>query len=532
MFTSKINCMSQSRLLNKKTILASLLLIPISMFWFGTKDVSHSVTTDIDETIYEVDHPFTTQATNLLKASSTTDKLESRLNKYDITYALDEVLLSEGLAIESDMTINHAGVNIPMTTYDPETKIGYLLIDYDRLGAGLSDKTLGKAKNIKQCKIDFLNFIDQGVELYFDNEEKFLDDVFGKVDEELDAQTYEEQQWTFFQKYQEQLKNGVDSNTAIMTYTESMTKINNLPRMYIYDSILRDWQFYGSRKRSKSDLVKSYGQEIRAQLSSFSTYGDKREYLEIVLPEYKKKLVVEYLSTKDTKSLYDEWKLSAADVIEEPDRFFAFTGMIDNIRIYDPTSELSKRLNAQIIEVVIENDSKEWWNRSRAIFDLFNVNQDPGLFSKTSYKNLLADILTEINYTKWPNRYEEIKNHGDKENISLNELNSLGRLAIKNGIYVAPISILDDLMIYDMEEDKYLAELAHLREKISQSKNKTKRKELQKELLELSQYRAAEYPKIRAKAKAKSIAKLKESMCSYIDWARYQASIWKGDENA
>ena len=517
--------MDVSQLLNRKSLLVSIVaIVIIAIAFLYTKTPSALIEIEeIDNVIYEVDHSFTANATNLIEANSTKEKLKSRLNKYDIKFALDEVLLSEGLSIESNIIINQGGVNIPVSTFNSKMNIGYLLIDYDRLGEGLSNVKLGKAKTLKQCEIDFLKLIDLGVELYFEDEEKFLNDVFGKEGEIEEGPTYEEKQFSYFMIYQKALETGVDTSTAVLAYTDAMTKIGPRPPIRVYDSVLRDWNFYGKRSRSKSELVVVYGQEIRAQLASFSTFGDKREYLEIILPELKKKLEVGYLSSKDKKSLYDEWKLSAAQLIEEPERFFGFTGMIDNIRIYDPTSELSGRLNEQIIEVVIETDSKEWWNRSNAIFALFNVNQDPGLFSKISYKNLLADILSENDYSKWRNRYNDITNHGDKENISLKELKSLNRLAIKNGIYIAPVSVLDDRMIYDMEEEKYLESLASLRAQISVSKSKSERKELQEGLLELSQYRATQYVKIRHEAKAKSIVKLQADMCDYIQWAKNQA---------
>jgi hypothetical protein len=521
--------MSGSQLLNKKTLLVSILLISISIFWFGMKDSSIVAMDEIDTTVYEVDHSFTTDATNFLKENSTTDKLESRLNKYDIKYALDEVFLSEGFAVDSDMTIHHGGVNIPVSTFDPKTNIGYLFIDFDRLGEGLSDKKLSKSKTLKDCEIDFMKLIDQGVELYFDDSETFLDDVFGKEDEVEEEPSYQEQRDSYFKIYQKELRNGIDTFTAVMNYTESMADVQ--PEFIILDSVLDDWNFYGIRSRSKSELVNIYGQEIRIQLASFSTYGDKSEYLEIILPELKKKLEVEYLLSKGSRSLYEEWKLSAAQMIDEPDRFFGFVGMIENIRIYNPTDELTKRLNEQIIEIVIETDSKEWLNRSNAIFTLFNVNEDPGLFSKLSYKELLTDILSNKNYSKWNKRYSEITNLGDKENITLKELNSLNRLAIKNGLFIAPISILDDRMIYDMEEEKYLENLANLRAQISESESKPERKELQKELLELSRYRATEYVKIRHEAKAKSIVKLQADMCDYIQWAKNQEDKRKSGES-
>jgi hypothetical protein len=522
--------MNVSQLLTRKLLLVSIIAIIGIVFLYSKTPSSEIKIQEIDNIVYEVDHPFTTEATNLLKTNSTTDKLESRLNKYDIKYALDEVLLSEGFDIDSDITINRAGVNIPVSTFDRKTNIGYLLLDYDRLGEGLSDEKLSKTKTLKQCEIDFLNLIDQGVELYFDDEEKFLDDVFGKVGEDHDKPTYEELRDSHFKTYQEALDSGVDRYKAIKVYSEAMADIR--PQFLIYDSVLDDWNFYGKNKRSKSELVKLYGEEIRTQLKSFSTYGNQREYLELVLQEFKKKLEVEELTSKESKSLFDEWKLSAAEMLEEPDRFFGFANMIDNIRLYRPTQVLTKRFNEQIIEIVIETDSKKWWNRSKAIFALFNVNEDPGLFSKQSYKTLLADILSNKNYKDWVERYDEIKELSDKENISLKELNSLNRLAIKNGIFIAPISILDDRMIYDMEEEKYLASLSSLRTQIAESKSKSERIELQKELLELSQYRATEYSKIRQEAKAISITKLQADMCDYIQWAKNQIDDQKLRKNA
>ncbi len=522
--------MNVTQLLTRMLLLVSFIAIIAIVFLFSKTPSSDIEIEEIDNVVYEVDHSFTAEATNLLKTNSTTDKLESRLNKYDIKYALDEVLLSEGFDINSDITINRAGVNIPVSTFDTKSNIGYLLIDYDRLGEGLSDEKLGKAKTIKQCEIDFLNLIDQGVELYFEDEEKFLDDIFGKADGKEQEPTYQELQDLHWRTFEESVGNGEERNSAIITYSKAMAEIR--PLYYEYKSVLDDWNFYGKNKRSKSELVKLYGAEIRTQLESFSTYGDRREYLELVLQEFKKKLEVEHLSSKESKSLYDEWKLSAAEMIEEPERLFGFIGMIDNIRIYNPTQELTKRINEQIIEIVIESDSKEWWNRSRAIFTLFNVNKDPGLFSKLSYKTLLTDILSNRNYKNWDERYDEIKELSDKENISLKELNSLNRLAIKNGLFIAPISILDDRMIYDMEEEKYLESLANLRKQIGESKRKSERIELQEELLELSQYRATQYAEIRHEAKAKSIVKLQTDMCDYIQWAKNQMDIRKSNKSA
>lgn len=522
--------MNGSQLLNRKTLFVSLIVIIAIAFLYGKRpslEVELEVT---DHEIYEVDHSFTAEATNLLKENTTTDKLESRLNKYDIKFALDEVLLSEGFTIESDITINESGVHIPVSTFDPKANMGYLLIDYDRLEKGLSDEKLSKAKTLKQCEIDFLKLIDQGVELYFEDSEKFLDDVFGKEIEGEEEPTYDELREINWKKYQDELENGVERYKALETYSDEMAKIR--PLYFVYNSVLEDWNFYGKNKRSKSELVNVYEAEIRSQLESFSTYGNKREYLEIVLQELKKKLEVESISSKESKSLYDEWKLSAARMIEEPDRFYGYIYMIDNIRLYRPTQELTKRINEQLIEIIIEKDWNKWSSRSMAIFKLFNVNEDPGLFSKHSYKMLLADILAEKDFTKWDQRFDEIKELSDKENISLKELNSLNRLAIKNGLYIAPVSVLDDRMIYDMEEDKYLKSLADLRTQIGESKKKTERISLQKELLKLSQYRATQYDKIRQDAKALSIVKLQADMCDYIQWAKNQMDVRRLNKSA
>jgi len=90
---------------------------------------------------------------------------------------------------------------------------------------------------------------------------------------------------------------------------------------------------------------------------------------------------------------------------------------------------------------------------------------------------------------------------------------------------------MDDRMVYDMQEEKYLEELAIKRAEISNSKSKERRKELHDELLELTRYRSTEYEKIKRIAKSKSILKLQADMCTYIDWARYQASIREAGKN-
>lgn len=523
--------MNISQNLTRKRLLVSSIVIIAFAFLYGKITFIAVELEEFDNVTYEADHSFTAEATNLIGVNSVTEKLKSRLNKYDIKFALDEVFLSEGLNIDSDMTINQGGVNIPVSTFDFKTNIGYLLIDYDRLGDGLSSDKLGKEKTLRECEVDFLKFIDKGLELYFDDEEKFLDDVFGSENEEPELESYDEIVQKLWKIVQDSLDNGGDRARAFREYRIEADKYQHLYTER--GSLVTDnWDIYDHNFDGIKKIISVYGTEIRSQIESFSTYGNQREYLEIVLQELKKKLEVEYISSKVSKSLYDEWKLAAAQMIEEPDRYFGFIGMIDNIRLYSPTMELTKQLNKQIIKIIIESDSKKWWAHSNALFALLNENNDPGLFSKRSYKALLADIISNKEYTKWNERYGEIHELGDKENLSLKELKSLDRLAIKNGLFIAPISVLDDRMIYDMGEEKYLENLANLRAQISESKSKPERKERQEELLELSQYRATQYAEIRHEAKAKSIVKLQADMCDYIQWAKNQADRIKKEKSA
>ena len=502
-------------------VVASVFFLLGMVLFFSLSKSGESVTA-LDPIKYQVSHPFSIESTNLLATPSDVDKRKSRLNKYDIAYALDEVLLSEGLKNEPS-AIHNYNINIPVTAYDSESGIGYTLIDYDRLGAGLWTDKLGEGRTLEQCKLDFLKMIDQGIELYFDDNEKFLDEVFGKenVGHVDDEPSYEEIRSAAWAKFQENIDSGKNNRTAFQEYNVTMSEVSHL--FVPYTRLIKDWTYFGDKIKPKNDIVSSYGAEVRAQLMSFGTYGDQRDYLEILLPEVRKKLEVDYLSTKKNKTMFDEWKLSAASMIEEPDRFFGLVSMIDNMRIYSPTPELSTALNAQIFEIIVESDRKMWWKRSHAIFDLFNANENPGLFSKESYKSLLTDILTNGKFNKWKNRYHEINAIGDDENISLSELKSLDALAVQKGIYIAPISILDDRMIYDMEEEKYLDTLAAVRQQITDARSKVERKKLQEQLMGLSQDRSENYNQIRSRAKAKSMSKLKEDMCTYIEWAKNQS---------
>jgi hypothetical protein len=503
---------------HKFLFVAIVLLIIGVVFYYNPPQV-RIPSESLDYIEYEITHPFSIENTNLLKEPAEDAKRKSRLNKYDITHALDEILLSEGLKNEKS-SINRYNLNIPLSAYDMESRIGYILIDYDRLGPGLLANKLSKGLTLEQGKIEFLKMIDQGIELYFDDNEKFLDEVFGKkkkegVDQEL---SYEEVRTKAWFKYQEDIKSNKDNKLAYKEYRATVNEISHL--IVPYNRLIKDWDYFGAKIKPRNEILTAYGEEVRAQLMSFDTYSDQRDYLEALLPEVRKKLEIDYLSSKSEKTMFDEWKLSAADMIEESERFFGLVSMIDNIRLYSPTAELSDALNAHIFEIIAESDRKSWWKHSNAIFDLFNANKHPGLYSKNSYKNLLTDILTRSEYTTWENRYQEINDIGEYENISLEELKSLDALAIQKGIFIAPISILDDRMIYDMKEQQYLDSLDLIRKEINNSKSKEERKKLQEQLMSLSEYRSENYNEIRNKAKAKSIVRLQSDMCKYIEWAK------------
>ena len=522
--------MNQSHLLTKRNLFISLLIITSAVLLYSFQSKLEDKVSYLNSEHYEVDHPFPIEATNLLEKKLDDEEIKSRLNKHDIRYALDEVFRSEGFDIEKNTKINVDNINMPVSTYDRTNNIGYVLMDYDLLGAGLLDDKLGKVQTLENGELDFLKFIDQGVELYFEDDEKFLNDLFGN-DNALDTESYDDIMRELWKSVQEVIDNDGDRQKAFATYRKESDKYMHL-RGERKKSITESWDIYNRKFENAKQIISNFGEEIRAQLKSFSTYDDQREYLELILREFKRKLEIEYLMSKENKSIFDEWKLSAADMIEEPERFFGFAHMVDNIRIYSPTEELSRVLNEHIFEIVVESDRKEWWKRSKAVFELFNANENPGLFSKVSYKVLLADIMSNDKYSKWHKRYHEITSLGDKENISLYELNALNKLAVKNGMYIAPVSILDDRLIYDMEEEKYLDSLAIIRTEINKSKKKEERNELHKKLLEFTAYRASHYNDIRNKAKAKSIAKLQADMCAYIQWARGASEDFVLDKRA
>jgi len=496
--------------------LGIILLIAYLTFSQPTSSVSYS---NIKYEEMDATHPFSIQATNLIESKSEQDSItKSRLNKYDVRYAIDSIFRSKDLGIVNDTCLLFGTMSLPVASYNPEKKIGYIWLDYDRLGAGLMDEKLGNTKSQKRCELEFLNELDIGLEIYFDNKNQFLDDVFGNdsiVKSEAEKQIIR-QEWNLAF---DSLRNNLLTYEDIRLRNEAFNRTNFRTEY----SVLKDWNFFGKTLKRESETVRNFGKEVRSQLKGLKSYSDQKEYLEVVLQDMRKQLEVEYIASNEKKSILDDWKLSAAEVIEEPDRFFGVTKRMDQIRMHWPSQELISALNNQVVQISTSKNSKSWWKHTNALIALFDANKSPSLCSKKRYQKLLADIMNNGEYTKWEDRYHEINELSGKENISLQELKSLNGIAYKSGIYLAPISVLDDRLIYDMKEEEHLQKMDSLRIEIGKTKNKSTRKKLQEELLESSSYRATNYGDIRREAKQKSMDILIKDFNLFIEWAEEEA---------
>lgn len=512
------------RITNAKLFFIGILVVLAALFVGVFYDGNAKANEDnfiFDESIeYPVTHPFPISSTNLpLDTTAQKDKLKSRIGYHDVLHSLFTVFDEEGYKMVGDTTISIGNLTIPVTGYDPIMKVGFLWLDFDRMGEGLLDEKLGQIKNQRQCEIDFLRLLDEGIEIYFDNDTTFIKDVFGEEKETV-SELEKEDIRIEWETAMGQLRAGEtvwgDVNELFMKYQAAFGQRS---------TIMDDWKFFGKTLNHDSETVKQYREEVIPQLKSLKTYADKKEYLEIVLRDFRKKLEVEYLSSQPAKSFLDEWKLSASNMIEEPERFFGMVGQIDQLRLYSPSSELLKALEYQVHLIDNQKNRKDWWKHSDAIIKLFSVNKIPGLFNKSNYHKLLADIMNKSKYSKWSKRYDEIHALGEEELLSLKELRILDILAHQQGIFIAPISILDDRVIYDMKEEEYQKKLSDIRSEIANTKNKAERIALNEKLLALSSDRAENYTTIRDEAKAIAKDKLAADMRSYLQWVKEMKEV-------
>lgn len=512
--------------MTKRSTLFITLLVILGLVGYGlfvlnkAHDTVHRVAIDHDFA-YNVTHPFPIEATQLLiNEDSLNTSIDYRLNEYDVKNTIVESFLDEGLKPMIDTLLQINDFKIPVTFYDPESRIGFLWLDYNRFGEEFKGSKLPKPKGKDYYKIEFLKLVDIGVEKFLDDEKKLLDEVLGKANEkeELIYRDSIEMQW---KATMSDLGDGTASFSSLEVQ-QLFQEFNSLGGVSPY---LRDWNFFGRNIDIYSDYHLSIGKQVRQDITEFTSKNDRIDFIETMLQDLRKKLEVDYIASKANKTMIDEWKLSAADMIRDPAEFFGYLGLIDQLRIFNPSTEFQLALNNQILEIVIEKNKPKWLARGEALMSLLSENNLPGILDKPRYHDLLTDIMNNDKYTKWQNRYQEIKTLGDIESISMEELKVLEILAHQNSIYIAPLSIFDDRTIYDMKEDEYQAQLIAAREKLSQAKSKKKRKALQEALIEISNNRSTNYPKIRTIAKEESKDRLKSDMQKFISWAKEQSQM-------
>ncbi|MDF1696283.1 MAG: hypothetical protein P1U56_10640 [Saprospiraceae bacterium] len=506
-----------------KLIVIGVLVTGFIYSFSGIDSDAYTITKTIEP--IDVPHSFDLDASRLFDADVKNEEIgRTKLNKYDIRNALLPIFECEGLKMREDFTLEIDGMKFPITAYDPNFKIGYVLLDYNLFGEGLIDENLVKYKSQKQAEQEFLSQVEDGVELYLDDEEKFLLDIFGEepqLELAVSPETVDEKFSLFIDttKYTSEQKEEI-----INSFLNERT---NRTRYFSYfNSTRRKWSFF---REAYDDIEMLYemGQEIKAGMSDFQTFQDKKEYLELVFLGFKKEIYLNSLNAKTTKTYLDEWIFSAAEKIKEPLRFFGFVERIKYLSYPSTYNSLSKELEREIVEISTTSNTKKWWEHSEALIQLLQANKSPVTNSKREYDLLLEKILTNYNYKKWSKYYKEINELGNEFTISKSELIALLNISETHGISIAPLSILDDRMLYDMKEEEYKNQLAELRNKINKTKNKTERKELQKELLELTDYRSKHYTKIRSQAKAISSQRLIEDMQEFLEWAFEVSQKWE-----
>lgn len=484
----------------------------------------------------EVPHTFTSEVTRLVHHGQDGEtEIDPRLNKYDISNAVIPAMVCRDLQLESEIVLTIGDMKIPITAYDPKKKIGYIWLDYPLFGEGIINKSLTKYKTQGQAEQIFLNKVEEGIELFMDDEEKFLLDIFGedpskKEEEEEELVTVEER-----------FINGTSFDLSKFTAEtkadfEKYIKNENVrvPSFRIERSInvtRNKWRFF-REAYDDIDMLYNFGQEIKSGLSKMHKYEERREYLELMFSGFKRKIYLNTLSAKPQKNSMDDWIFSAAEQIEDPIRFFGFVERIKYLGYPVLPNSLSKAIDDEVFKIILTTDTKKWWEHSNALIGLLQANKIPVINSKAEYDELLADIITNYPYKKWEDHYERINDLSNKYTISKSELEALPGFSVSHGICIAPISILDDRVIYDMKEKEYQDKLAQLRKDIANSKDKKQRKAFQDELMEASLYRSKHYAKIRANAKAKSMNVIIEEMELFLDWAEEVSKKWKHDLEA
>jgi len=401
-------------------------------------------------------HPFVWKSSYEAPAESQGGGIATKLNKYDIYGALDSMMDAQERQIVKDTFIKFEGYQIPVTTYDPNAQVGYLFVNHLNMGDGLQNGKLGNPVGLEACKNQVMVDIDDGIEYMIDDEDQFLMDLFdlGQSGDIVAKRKSRDSILTIRTEVFDSISKGLLKWEDASHHFQSF---NNIPAMD--PNILDDWTFFASRQFKSSDYVKEVGKEVQETWPTLGSNRDKREYMETVLLGLKSKLEFDRMSAIENKSIFDEWKLSAADIYDDPLQVLGIYRLINNMRLYLPSSELNRVLWERVFECTVEKNRKIWMAKTMAILDLFNENKVAGLNQTAYYKTLLTDILQNTPMDQWPDRYPEIHHLAGSISISTKEIEGLAWLAQEKGIFIAPISIYDDRLVYDMKDEEFQEEL-------------------------------------------------------------------------
>jgi len=465
-------------------------------------------------------HPFSWKPSYATPSDGTNSEISTKLNKYDLYPALDSMMRDQGRNIVRDTFIKFEGYQIPVTTYDPDARVGYLFVNHLNMGDGLQNGKLGNPIGLEACKNQVMIDLDEGIELMIDDEDQFLMDLFDLgVDEDIISKRKSRDsiltiRTEVFDSISKGLLEWKDASHHFQTFSA-------IPAMD--PTILDDWTFFASRNFKKSDYVKEVGKEVAEKWPTLGSTRDKRDYMETVLLGLKSKLEFDRLSATENKSVFDEWKLSAMQIFDDPLQILGVCRLINNMRLYQPSPELNRALWERVFECTVEKDRKTWTKKTMAIIDLFNENKVIGLNQTSYYNTLLTDILQNTPVDNWPDRYPEIHQLAGTISISSTEIEGLPWLAKKKGIFIAPISIFDQRLVYDMKDDEFQESLKQLRDQISKIKSAAKTKRLRQELLEKTNDRASNFNAIRKEAKMIQGKKLQNDLKEFFQWASRQS---------
>jgi len=440
-----------------------------------SRALDSAITPDLRSHDAKINHSFSAIATNLLGEDLGEKETVSRINRHDVDEVFTEAFACHDFDVSYGTTLSIGDMVIPVSGFDPDHRVGYLWIDQGILGEGFSEDFVIKYPTQSEEEMKVMSQLDRGIELFFEDEAHFLNEIFGRV------RSKEESDWS---------RSEVDKEDI-------------------------EWNFLG-RSYSHRERLYEWGIEVRKGLKNLQTFDHKKEYMEIMLLEIKKELHYHQLARDNSRSIFDEWKLSAHDQIEDPVRLFSFLRSLKCIGVTHSDPAFVEVLNSEMMDIIVERDKDVWWDRSRALMSLFQANKTNGLKLNKQYTSLLTSIIKKYDYQEWPNHYHEISTLSNRLTLSKDELLALPSLAEKQGICIAPFSIRDARTIYDMNEHAYLEQLALLRGDIAASSSQEERDRLYGELVKFSRDRAVMYDKIRDEAKAKSLHKIRDDIDEFI----------------